>query len=115
MRKVLIIHHLEPMWESGYRGIGGTSFDRLQENFIEFLQENEFDKVILTRFEDYKATVAEGYFPELLEFISKVEEYSYAWEAEMFQDASEYCEGGNHSQVVWLVNVSKSWKSRCAI
>ena len=51
--KTLIIHHLEPMWELGYKK-AGTSFERLVEVFYDHLERNHYNKVILTRFEDHR-------------------------------------------------------------
>jgi len=51
MSKILIIHHLEEMWNSGYKKFGNTNFFDLEYRFFEFLSENNFDRVILTKFE----------------------------------------------------------------
>jgi hypothetical protein len=105
--KVLIIHHLEPCWNSGYQS-KGESFESLQEKFIEFLNENSFTKVILTRFEDWTAKIEDGYFHEFLEKVSRVYDYAYGWEWEQFAeytpDEIEVCEGGNHSQCVLIAD-----------
>ena len=111
--KVLIIHHLEPIWQKGYGGFG-ESFESLQEKFLAYLSENSFQRVILTRFEDWRACSSEGYFSELLDLISEVRDYAYGWEAEMFQDESDYCEGGTHSEVVYLPEWLKQLKKRGA-
>ncbi len=110
--KVLVIHHLEPMWGSGYSRFG-TTFDELQERFLEYLEENEYDKIILTRFEDWTAEPAHGYFPELLEKISAVHDYAYGWEAEEREnDPERFCEGGSHSGAVliddWMIPLKKA-------
>jgi hypothetical protein len=110
--KVLVIHHLEPCWGSGYSRFG-TTFDELQEKFLDFLSENEFDRVILTRFEDWTAEPAHGYFPELLERISQVHDYGYGWEREcMKENPDRFCEGGSHSEVVeiadWMIPLKKA-------
>lgn len=47
--KTLIIHHLEPMWESGHNKYGNTNFEELCEKFVKYLMHNRFDKVILTQ------------------------------------------------------------------
>lgn len=100
--KVLIIHHLEPMWENGYQKFGLT-FERLQEKFLDFLSENVFDKIILTRFEEWGACPSEGYFPELLERINTFHSYAYGWEREEMEENPEmFCEGGNHSGAVLI-------------
>lgn len=110
--KVLIIHHLEPMWSEGYEKFG-TTFERLQEKFIDFLSENSFDRVILTRFEDWGASVAEGYFPELLEHINVFHPYAYGWDNECAEnDPERFCEGGSHSEAVliddWMLPLKRA-------
>lgn len=101
--KVLIIHHLEPMWEEGYNRIGRTTFEELQERFAQFLAENEFDRVILTRFEDYTAGPEDGYFEEFLQHVSEVRDYAYGWDKDCIEGNEErFCEGGTHSQYVLL-------------
>lgn len=107
MRNVLIIHHLEPMWESGYRRFG-TSFDELQEKVVEFLSENPFGRVILTRFEDWRASCEDGYCWQLLNLINEVQSYAYGWEANCLEEFPDrFCKGGNHSEAVliddWIV------------
>lgn len=108
--KVFIIHHLEPMWNEGYNRMAGTTFEELQEKFCDFLRENSFDRVILTRFEDWRACPSEGYFQEFLEHVSAVHDYAYGWDREcMESDPSRFCEGGNHSEFVlvddWMLKL----------
>ena len=105
--KILIIHHLDPHWEVGYNR-AGTSFDDLQVKFLKHLNRVKYDKVILTRFDDYRLT--EEYFPEFAQKVDKVENYSYGWEKDQVEAEIEECsekpenwaEGGNHSDMVWL-------------
>ena len=90
------------MWENGYKKFG-TSFERLQEKVLDFLSENSFDRVLLTRFEDCAACPSEGYFPELLNALSRVHEYGYGWPAEALEDMPDrFCVGGNHSEAVLI-------------
>lgn len=98
--KTLIIHHLEPMWEQGYKK-AGTSFERLVEVFYDHLERNHYDKVILTRFEDHRINEPEY---EIIEpFINQVETYAYGWEeAESVENPDRFCQGGCHSEVVLL-------------
>lgn len=105
--KILLIHHLESCWESGYRKFG-TSFDELSEKVINHLEENKYDLVLLTRFEGFNFEDCHHY-TGLSNYINKVEEYGYGWCRDMFDyDASpykygyDYTDGGNHSEVVYL-------------
>jgi len=104
--KVLIIHHLEEMWQAGYKKFG-TDYESLQELFVEYLTENEFDHVILTRFEDWKLG-DEHYL--IAPFINKVYDYAYAWDAECLEnDPDNFVKGGDHSEAVlitdWIKNL----------
>lgn len=107
--KTLIIHHLEPLWERGYQ-MHGTSFDSLQEKFAEYLAENEFDKVILTRFEDYRMDSL--YFPEFGRHVSEVHEYGYGWPASCLEEnPNEFVQGGSHSESVLIADWMKELKN----
>lgn len=117
MKSVLIIHHLEPEWEDAYRRFD-TSFDELQEKFIQYLNGHNYDKVILTRFDDHRATIEDGYFPCLLDEIDKVENYGYGWERTEVdaqinggrERSENWADGGSHSEVVWLADFLKELK-----
>jgi hypothetical protein len=92
------------MWAAALKKFG-TSFDALQEKILDFLAENSFDKIILTRFEDWKACPSEGYYPELLEMVSCVHDYAYGWEKNQLEENPElFCEGGSHSEAVLLAD-----------
>lgn len=122
--KTLIIHHLEPMWNEGYR-THGTSFEKLLEKFYNYLEENSFDRVILTRFEDRKLDDSYCFYCEknddyceLSKFIDKVHNYDYGWDKDSIFDGelpepkeegfyvnewgNVYCDGGVHSEIVWI-------------
>lgn len=113
--KTLIIHHLEPMWEEGYKN-NSTSFNQLLELFNEHLEDNQYDRIILTRFEDFQVEPEiYGYFADL---VDKVYSYGYAWCRDMFDDedileqideggivktdCGDYVEGGSHSELVLI-------------
>jgi len=100
-RTTLIIHHLEPEWELGYRK-AGTSLEQLVARFYEHLERNHYDKVILTRSEDN--LFHEPEYAPIAQFIDQVETYSYGWEAAFVDETNEhrFCEGGSHSEVVLL-------------
>lgn len=108
--KVLIIHHLESTWEYGYQK-QGTSLEELVEKFRRHLARAKYDRVILTRFEDNR--LEPEHYP-ISDYIDIVHEYDYGWTPEMFRDPSEYCEGGYHSEVVWLADWLKDLKHKRA-
>jgi hypothetical protein len=97
--KVLIIHHLERIWENGYKKFG-TSFDELVEKFYEHLSHETYDLVILTRFEDFR--LDDDYWP-IAQYVDRVETYAYGWEKqEMLDNPGIFCEGGSHSEAVLI-------------
>jgi hypothetical protein len=114
MSKILIIHHLEPMWEIGYNDFG-TGFDELLEVFLEHLEEENYDKVILTRFEEWEC---EPYiYGSLNHFISVTHPYAYGWELDSCQPLTKHpkfenlyvdecgttwADGGSHSEIVLI-------------
>lgn len=112
-RNVLILHHLEPMWESGYKKLG-TSFDRMCEKVIDHLNDHRYKQLILTRFEDskldqrhYEAGLAD------VGMMIDVFEYGYGWDAaQLVMDPENFVEGGYHSEAVliadWLRHLPKS-------
>lgn len=79
-KKVLILHHVEPMWNDSLISKGGVSFDELQKNLAEHLEENKYDKVIVTRFEEFKCE-QETYYA-LYPYIDECETYGYGWDIE---------------------------------
>lgn len=131
---ILIIHHLETIWNDGYKRIGNTNFDALQERVAEFIESKDYSRVILTRFEDHCIDHCEYW--AIAHLIDEVQVYAYGWEAEfvaredeetgeqddvleIISERGEYvdqygqtwCEGGNHSQVVlvedWIKRLPK--------
>lgn len=112
MPKLLLIHHLEPCWENGYRRYG-TSFECLQEKIVDYLKPRRraYKSVIVTRFEDDTIKEEQGYYPELVAKVNKVYNYEYGWERVHLESNPEcFVEGGNHSQAVyvpdWLRDIS---------
>lgn len=100
MERTLIIHHLEPMWQQGYES-KGTSFERLVGRLEYHLERNNYDRVILTRFEDSHLDEAEYEF--IRGYVNQVEQYGYGWEAsEREEQPDRFCEGGTHSEAVLL-------------
>lgn len=103
MAKILIIHHLEQEWESAYIK-HGTSFFELSVNFIEHIENGEYDRVILTRFDDYSLG-NEHQMSGIANYIDQVETYGYGWcnDDVLNDDTDEdWVEGGTHSEYVWL-------------
>lgn len=102
MSKTLIIHHLEPCWEDGYKKFG-TSFESLLARFADHLEQNHYDRIILTRFEDCEIC-PEEYMP-IYWYVDEVHEYAYGWEEEeMNEYPDRFCQGGNHSGAVLIEN-----------
>lgn len=101
--KVLIIHHLETMWNTAMRLNFGTSFEREAEKVREHLEENDYDKVILTRFEEPELEY-EHYETGVADYISDVYDYAYGWERDEDngEEGRDWTEGGNHSPIVKL-------------
>lgn len=98
--KVLLIHHLEKIWEIGYQGIGNTSFEELCQKTADYIDDKNsddgryYDRVILTQY-NYKGFNGNNplsddweYAP-LLDKIDSVHEYGYGWEINSFCDDAE--------------------------
>lgn len=101
--KVLLIHHLETCWDFGLKRFG-TSFDREASKILQHLEENDYDRVILTRFEEPKLEPAH-YEAGLADYISDVYDYSYGWakdQCDWGQEGRDWAEGGTHSEIVRL-------------
>lgn len=112
------------MWNEGYLK-QNTSFEELLEKFYWFLKENTFDRIILTRFEEYKLggdycfySEVDGEYHNLGEFVETVKTYDYGWDKDSIFDGelpepnlngfyeneygNLYCDGGSHSEIVWI-------------
>lgn len=98
--KTLIIHHLESMWEHGYKR-AGYSYEELLFTFREYLEENYFSRVILTRFED---NYLEPEHSIISEFITNVYDYAYGWEDCEETNNEDFCDGGSHSEKVLITD-----------
>lgn len=103
--KTIIIHHLQYIWDQGLRD-QGTCFEAELEKVYEHLNLNVYDRVIVTNFEaglnlDVEQNMLGEFYPD-------VYDYMYGWErseVESWADRKEgedFCEGGNHSEVVLL-------------
>ena len=103
----LIIHHLETVWECGYRKLG-TSMVDLCLKIREHIEDFDYDKVILTRFEDDELQ-DDHYETGLADYIDRVEIYGYGWGDEDRANSGHdnWTEGGAHSKYVYLAEWMK--------
>jgi|GEM_PF-4517277 len=113
--KTLIVHHLESIWENAYQQ-HRHSFEGLCEKLFEFLQENHFDKVILTRFEQTDLEDMHLMYG-LGEYIFNVHDYGYGWTEESVEhlEDDDWCEGGHHSEIVMIDELMKELRGEISI
>jgi len=113
--KTLIIHHLETMWEYGYKKFG-TTFSDIAEKIVCYLEESCYDRVILTRFED-DSFEDEHFDTGLVHYIGEIYDYAYGWHRDSLdlEDDSklpdDFTEGGYHSDIVYVPDWVKSLKT----
>ena len=100
--RTLIIHHLETIWDFGYRK-SGTNMIELCLKIKEHIENIGYDKIILTRFEDGELQ-CEHYETGLGYYIDKVEVYGYGWDKSCLDGSNpdDWTEGGAHSEYVYL-------------
>lgn len=101
--KVLLIHHLETIWQAGYRMYGTTFFDVAQD-ILNHITGESYDRVILTRFEDPRLE-DEHWESGIADFIDEIQEYGYGWDLDMVdreKEGIDWVWGGEHSEVVLL-------------
>jgi hypothetical protein len=113
--RVLLIHHFETMWDTGLR-LFGSSFEEMGELLLDNLGSHEYDRVILTRFEDSRLEI-EHHEIGIAEHIDDVHAYSYGCEPEMFPPEDEgitWAVGGHHSGAVELPDFLHNLKRRGA-
>lgn len=137
MNKVLICHHLEPIWQSGLQK-NGTSLKTMCKQVVTFLKHHDVDCVIITQFEaDEDSKHHEDYY-RLFKFLDRRgiqlvwHEYGYGWTLDNFVfddlaaaqaqlDAGEIvtdgygnriAQGGTHSEIVllsdWMLELKNS-------
>ncbi len=104
--KILIAHHVESMWEKDLLAFNIDLTDYI-ERLFEFCEENDIEKIILTRFENHKP---EDISLPLLHFNLTVKEYGWGWCQESLEDLEydeleNYIEGGDSSEYVLI----ESW------
>lgn len=92
--KVLILHHFSDYWSSGLEKFG-TTFEEEMEKVIDYLDNEDIDKVILPLFEQHQL---ENCHYQLSEFCQRkgieieVHEYNYAWSKESDPHGEVYTE-----------------------
>lgn len=103
MSKCLIIHHLETCWKDGYHN-KGTSFEELCEKVRTHIKRSNYNKVILTRFEDNRLEQEHLINGLTYTYIDDVHSYMYGWEEGNIQgeEGVDWVKGGNHSDIVLL-------------
>ncbi len=109
---ILILHHLEPCWDSGLQRYG-SSFELQCEKVEKYLSQKDIDKIIITQFELCQKSQNDSRYWLLFNICAEKEikikwqEYPYALTKDSFNEDEEsirFCEGGNHSEVVLLDN-----------
>lgn len=103
--RVLIIHHLEEIWSYGYQN-HGTSFEREAEKILDHLDDNPYDLVILTLFEDWNFQDCH-HLTGISQYVDRVYTYAYGWtidETKRTCGDVEWVEGGYHSDFVPIFN-----------
>ena len=78
--KTIIIHHVQEMWNTGLEN-AGTSFEEVIEKIAQHLDDNYYDKIIVTNFESHELEDCQYLFNE---HCTEVYEYGYGWDAESF-------------------------------
>lgn len=99
--KILIAHHVESMWKETLNKKGVCIYE-LIEKIAHFCEENQVDKIVLTRFEDWD--MEEIHYP-FQKFNCQVKDYAYGWDMESTwncNEETEWAEGGNHSEFVLI-------------
>jgi hypothetical protein len=104
--RVIVIHHVQKMWDSGLLKYG-TSFEEEIEKVYNHLLEENYDRVIVTNFE-----AAFGLDDEqkvLSEFYPDVYDYMYGWEDDEANPEGTWVDGGCHSQKLpiddWMLEI----------
>lgn len=106
--KILLLHHVEPCWEKSYKNFG-TSLSEIEVECLDWIEENNPDKVILTRFEENQCSYEE--YEYLVPYVDTVYDYAYGWDKEAIEGYEEdFVEGGNHSDFVYIPQWIKKLK-----
>ena len=109
---ILIIHHLESMWDRSLLKLSGKGFfDWASELAEELSNGHSYSKIILTQFENFEPE--DGHFETGLEgFVNDWHDYAYGWEHVPIGQEGDYTEGGSHSPFVYLPEWLKEFKGR---
>lgn len=114
MSKILILHHVEEMWRTGLATYN-TNFDEVAANLINYIENSDFDRIILVRYGD--AEIGQEHIESgLAAHVNQIESYAYGWDrAEMEQkkpdeEGGTWAEGCPHSEVVLLDDWIKALK-----
>lgn len=110
--KLLIIHHVQQMWDAGLRN-KGTSFDEVLWNVYLHIKQNDYDHVIVTNFE--AGQMLDNEQAILGEFYPAVYDYCYGWtraDVEDYYDGFDFCDGGGHSEVVLVEDWMRELKGK---
>ena len=108
--KILIAHHLEPMWDATMRNMRNISIDQMVERTAAWIEKEQPDRVIITQFELIR--YHECYAPIFDHITPEFKEYGYGWDLCSFDLESldsgiieevmgtKITQGGSHSEVV---------------
>lgn len=134
--KVLIVHHVQEMWNTGLTR-QGTSFNEVLSNVYTHINEVNYDKVIVTNFESFELEDSQHC---LAWFNPSVYEYGYGWDmeqvhqneqssleqayadfanGELYTDVhgTRWAEGGAHSEAVivddWMLSLTNDEVHLC--
>ncbi len=119
--RVLIIHHLESMWNESLKRIAGKDFESICFELVSALERRKkFDLVILTQFENWKPEDTH-HETGLSSFVDKWEDYAYGWDLDESEETEriglDFVEGGNHSRHVytpdWIKNLKGNKVTLC--
>lgn len=112
--RICLLHHLEELWSEGL-SMYGTSFEEEVAKVVDYLKAEEFDRVILVRFEDFELGPEHSLYG-LDQLVDQVEAYGYGWEREELEEQYSgeegitWAEGCDHSEVVmlddWMKNLA---------
>ncbi len=111
-RRILVLHHIEPTWESGIRA-KGVYPDEYLDRVIRFVRLNRrrYERIILTTLEG-----DDGY-PELRTLVDEVQDWSYAWEDTPEASAEytglkleDFIEVDTPHRVAYIYPYIKDWK-----
>ena len=121
--KTLVCHHVEPMWSDPLMRLSGKTFSEFCEEIMEHITESDYDRIILTRFEQHNFEDTEWCqeYDYGLSSMVHLEVYAYGWDMASLdgweitnKDATvktatyrqniwqEFTDGGNHSEIVMI-------------